>query len=141
MFGITKFRNILSFQLPFKSKIYACSKLTPWSRVLLEKLSIAQLIIHSPLCIQPEVSLPCSRQSATGPYPELHAYSPHPLTLFPKIHSSILYLCLGLQSSFSLHVFRPIIFYAVICPVHATCHVSLIVLDGRSEVTFDEAPQ
>jgi hypothetical protein len=37
---------------------------------------------ETPTFMEPEVSLPCSQQPATGPYPELDASSPHLLTLF-----------------------------------------------------------
>jgi len=33
--------------------------------------------------MEPEVSLPCSQEPATHPYPEPDAFSPHPLILFP----------------------------------------------------------
>jgi hypothetical protein len=33
--------------------------------------------------MEPEVSLPCSQEPATGPYPETDESSPHLSTLFP----------------------------------------------------------
>jgi len=36
--------------------------------------------------MEPEGSLLCSQQPATGPYPKPDAFSPHLPTLFPKIH-------------------------------------------------------
>jgi hypothetical protein len=41
--------------------------------------------------MKPGGSIPCSQQSATGPYPEPDAFSPHPPTLFPNIHSNIVF--------------------------------------------------
>jgi hypothetical protein len=34
--------------------------------------------------MEPEGSLPCSQQAATGTYPEQNASSPHVPTVFPK---------------------------------------------------------
>jgi hypothetical protein len=33
--------------------------------------------------MEPEVSLPCSQQPATGPYPKPDETNSHPITLFP----------------------------------------------------------
>jgi len=51
---------------------------TPGSRVLLEKLIVAQLVKEFPPFTQAESSLPYSQEPATGPYPEPDASSPHP---------------------------------------------------------------
>jgi hypothetical protein len=40
--------------------------------------------------MEPDGSLPCSQQPATGPYPEPDASTPHLTTLFPKIHSNVI---------------------------------------------------
>ena len=51
--------------------------LTPWNRVLLEKLTGLQLVKKFPAFIEPEGSLPHSQASATRPYPGLAQSSPH----------------------------------------------------------------
>jgi hypothetical protein len=57
--------------------------LFPWSRVLLEKQKVAQLVNKFPVFfIEPGGPLSCSEQSATGPYPEPDESNPHPSTLF-----------------------------------------------------------
>jgi len=40
--------------------------------------------------MEPESSLPCSRELSIGPYPEPVESSPHPHTLFFKIHFNII---------------------------------------------------
>jgi hypothetical protein len=54
------------------------SGLTPWSRVLLKKLTVNQSR-NSPPFMEPEGSLPCSQGPATEP----DASCPHLPTLFP----------------------------------------------------------
>jgi hypothetical protein len=45
--------------------------LTPWCRILFEKLIVTQLIKKkSRFLMEPEGSSLCSQKSATGPYPE-----------------------------------------------------------------------
>jgi hypothetical protein len=57
--------------------------LTPWGRVLLQKLTVTQLVEKFPAFTEPEGSLPCSKQPATGPYPDPDETSPHIPALFP----------------------------------------------------------
>jgi hypothetical protein len=54
--------------------------ITPWSRVLHKKLIVRSR--NSPPFIEPEASLPCSQEPATGPI-EPDESNPHPPTLFP----------------------------------------------------------
>jgi hypothetical protein len=51
--------------------------LTPWSRVLLEKLTGLQLVKKFPAFMEPEGSSPHSQAPATYPYPEPAQSSPH----------------------------------------------------------------
>ena len=58
--------------------------LTPWSRVLLEKLTSFQHSRNSPHFMEPEGSLPHSQVPATCPYPEPARSSPYPHSPFPE---------------------------------------------------------
>ena len=51
--------------------------LTPWCRVLLEKLAGLQLVKKFPAFFEPEGSLPHSQASATRPNSGLAKFSPH----------------------------------------------------------------
>jgi len=51
--------------------------LTPWSRVLLEKLTGLQLVKKFPHFMEPEGSSPHSQAHTTYPYAELAPSSPH----------------------------------------------------------------
>jgi hypothetical protein len=52
--------------------------LTPWCRILFEKLIVTQLIKKCPLFMEPEGSSPCSQKPPTGPYSEPdESSSPH----------------------------------------------------------------
>jgi len=82
-FRYSSFQNSLPFRLLSKYLTYLLTylltySLTPWSRVLLEKLTGS---INSPHFIEPEGSLPYSQVPATFPYPEPTASSLHPLPL------------------------------------------------------------
>ena len=62
--------------------IYITYLLTPWSRVLLEKLTGSAASQEIPRLLEPEVSSPYSQVPATCPYPEPTPSSPHnPLPL------------------------------------------------------------
>jgi hypothetical protein len=39
--------------------------------------------------MEPEDSLPCSQEPATGPYPETCESNPHPPILLPEVHFNI----------------------------------------------------
>jgi len=58
--------------------------LTPWSRVLLKKLTGFQLVKKFPEFIKPEGSLPLSQVPATCPYPEPAPSSPYPHISLPE---------------------------------------------------------
>ena len=70
-----------SFQSYFSSAIFIQFStpylLTPWCRVLLEKLTGLQLVKKFPHFTEPEGSLPHSQASATHPYPGPAQSSPY----------------------------------------------------------------
>jgi hypothetical protein len=49
---------------------YVIYRLTPWSTVLLEKLTVSQLVKKFPAFMKHKGSLPHSQMPATRPYPE-----------------------------------------------------------------------
>jgi hypothetical protein len=64
---------------------------TPWSKVLLQKPIVAQLINKFQCFMEPEGSLVCSQESSTGSHPEPDEFSPHHPTLFLKTRFNIIY--------------------------------------------------
>jgi hypothetical protein len=116
------------------------NSLTPWSRVLLEKLIVTHLVKKFPAfngtwrfttvftrACQWPLSLPRWNQS-----------TPHPVSLRSiLILSSHLELCL--PSGLSLYVFQPKYFVLVlflISPMRATCPAHPILLDLITRITF-----
>jgi hypothetical protein len=57
--------------------LYVCvAKLTPWSKALLDKQTIAQLFKKLPTFMEPKGLSPCSQKPATSLYPDSHEPSP-----------------------------------------------------------------
>jgi len=56
--------------------------LTPWSRVLFEKLIVSQLVKTIPAFYGAHRSLPCWQEPATGPYRQPDQSSSHTHALF-----------------------------------------------------------
>jgi len=74
----THCRHNLKYQtVKLELIIYITCLLTPWRRVLLEKLTGLQLVKKFPAFMEPEGSSPHSQAHATCPYPELAPSSPH----------------------------------------------------------------
>ena len=72
-----------------------CSRINPWSWVLLEKLVGIHLSEEKfPNFMEPEALLPLSPMPTTGPYPEPNESNPHPIyyvhTHFSSIHPSVI---------------------------------------------------
>ena len=68
---ITRFQRFWPLQI-------TCTELTPWSRVLSEKLTRPKVLRNSPHFMQPEGSLPHSQEPATTSRPEPDWSSPCP---------------------------------------------------------------
>jgi hypothetical protein len=52
------------------------------STIRLSKLIVVHLVNSSEHFVEPDVSLPCSQETATYPYPQPDESSPHPPILF-----------------------------------------------------------
>jgi len=99
--------------------------LTPWSRVLLEKLTGLQLVKISPHFMESEGSLPHSQVPATCPYPEPAWSSLHIPSHFLKIHFTI--ILPSTSGSLSLRFPRQNPVYASTPPIRATCPAHFIL--------------
>ena len=73
------FRRLEFYYFIFLTGLFLSYLLTPWSRVLLEKLTgfAANQSRNSPHFMEPESSSPYSQASVTCPYPEPTPSSPH----------------------------------------------------------------
>jgi len=77
--------------------------------------------------IEAEVSLSCSQQPASGPYPEPEKSSPHLSPISPRFILISSHLCLDLPRGLFPSSFPTKILYAIlISSLHATCHTHLI---------------
>ena len=81
--------------------------LTPWSRVLLEKLTGSQLAKKFPAFLKPKCSLPHLQVPATCPYPGPDRSSPCPTSHFLKIHLIIILPYMSRSPKWSLSLRFP----------------------------------
>jgi hypothetical protein len=75
-------RTVYRLQVMVTSNL-ATNELTPGKRVLLGELIVPQPVKKCPAFMEPEGSLSCSQDLATGPYPEPDASSTKFPTLLP----------------------------------------------------------
>jgi hypothetical protein len=72
---------INSATLQILARSWKWQQLTPWSRVL-EKPTVAQLLMNFPTFYGTKGSFPCSQESSTSPYPESDESSSNHFILF-----------------------------------------------------------
>jgi hypothetical protein len=88
--------------------------------------------------MEPEVSLSCSQEPSTGPYPEPDQYSSYH-SIISKIYFNIIHLRLGLPSGLFPSGFPTNILYAFLfSPIRATCSPHLNLLDLIILIMFGE---
>jgi hypothetical protein len=87
IFGIVKGLIII---LRVSDGFYFTELLTPWSRVLLEKLTGYKLVKKFPTFYGNQTFTTAFTTVRTNPYPEPEQSSPCPQSHFPKIHFNII---------------------------------------------------
>jgi hypothetical protein len=115
-------------------------QLTPWNRVLPEKLTSPQSR-NSPHFMEPERSLPHSQEPATCPYPEPDlSSSGHPI---PLLLRSILILSSHLSHGLLSRLFpsdlpAKTLYAPLVSSVRPTCLTYLILLSLITQMIFGE---
>jgi hypothetical protein len=83
--------TIICFQIPLIRLLFFLTYLlTPWSRVLLEKLTGLQLVKKFPAFYGTRRFITAIKIPANSPNPEPARYSPYPTSHFLKIHVNII---------------------------------------------------
>jgi hypothetical protein len=100
--------------------------LTPWSRDLLQKLIVIQLVKKSPTFMEPEGSLLCPPLvPILSQMHPVHTFPPN----FPKIHSNIILPYMPILQLVSYRCSNQNIVCMSSLPMHAICSTDLIFLD------------
>jgi hypothetical protein len=107
-----------------------------WSSPSSEANSRAHPLWKLQTSYEPESSLPCSEESATGPYPESDEPGPYPCPISPRSILILLFnLRLGLTSAFFPSSFSTETLYAsLFYPMHTTCPACIVLLDLENEI-------
>jgi hypothetical protein len=88
-------------------KVTVTYLVTPWSRVLLEKLTGLQLLKKFPVFYRTQRFFAALTKPATGPYPEPDQSSPWPPTHFLEVHRNIILLFAPGSSKWPLSLMFP----------------------------------
>jgi len=114
--------------------------LTPWGRVLLERLNGCQLVKKFPKFVEPKCSLQHSQMPATCPSSAPDQCSLHfHTTCWRSILILSSHLCLGLPSGLlpsgfpTTNLYTPLLY-----PIHSTCPTNRILLNLITETIFGE---
>ena len=122
----------------FIKAVTLCSKLcltslltlTPWSKILLEKLTCFWLVKKFPTFYGIWRFITAFTSARHLPFPQPVRFSPYPTIPLPSILILSSHLCLGLPSGLFLSGFPTKTLYTpLLSPIRATCPAHLILLD------------
>jgi hypothetical protein len=84
----TQAQILVKRSIDFNTSLEVEFYVTTWSRILLDQITVTQLVKKYLLFMEPEASLLFSQQPVAGPYSKPHVSNPQFANLFPKIKIS-----------------------------------------------------
>ena len=136
-----KFRHLFVLFLPYASKVISPNLLTPWCRVLLEKLTGLQLVKKFPVFYGTRrfiTAFTSFRHPSLSWASPIHSTCPQP-TSWRSILILSTHLRLGLPSGLLPSGFPTRTLYAPLSsPIRATCPAHLILLDFITRTVLGE---